>query len=106
MEKVKELKRRADDDAVRGAPEVRDPLRHRADLPELGLRVSLTRSRYPNRPDGIEMYAVTMSRLDLHDAPNGTEVELVLAGAFGAAAAAAVERPGGGKVRLFRVPVD
>jgi hypothetical protein len=104
--RVTELKSRADEDAVVGAPDVHDPNRHRADLEELGLRVSLTRARYPNRPDGVEMYALTLSRLDLRTAPTGGEVQLVLTTAFGDAAAAAIERPGGPLVRMFRVPVS
>jgi hypothetical protein len=103
-EKLQALKRHADEDAV-AAPVARDPDRHRADLTELGLRVSLTRSRYPNSPDGVEMYAVTLSRIALNRAPDAGDIELVLASAFGESAKQAVERPGGPMVKMFRVPV-
>ena len=76
-----------------------------SDLPELGLRVSVTRCRYPNRPDGIDQYAVTLSRPELDRPPGNQEVEMVLVPAFGAAAARAVERSGGSsRIRMFRVP--
>jgi hypothetical protein len=104
VEKLQALRRHADEDA-RVTPVVRDPDRHRADLPELGLRVSLTRSRYPNTAGGVEMYALTMSRIDLDRAPDASDVELVLASAFGDAAKQAVERRGGPMVKMFRVPI-
>jgi len=104
-EKLRALLRHADEDAV-AAPPTRDPDRHRADLHELGIRVSLTRSRYPNTSDGVEMYAVTMSRIDLGRAPDSAEVDMVLASTFGEASKSAVERRGGPMVRMFRVPLN
>ena len=104
-EKLQALKRHADEDAL-AAPVARGPDRHRADLTELGLRVSLTRSRYPNSPDGVEMYAVTLSRIDLSGMPASGEVEFVLTSLFGDVAKSAVERQGGPVVRMFRVPTS
>ena len=73
----------------------------------MGLRVSLTRARYPNLPGGQEQYAVTVSRLDLDRRPTDSEGLAVLELAFGAMLAdRAVERGGGPLVRLYRVPVD
>jgi len=67
--------------------------------------VSLTRSRYPNRPDGVDQYAVTMTRHDLATRPAEFEVRMVLATAFGDSAAEAVERSSpNARVRMFRVP--
>jgi hypothetical protein len=98
------LRERADED-FESPPGVKLPGRHQLDLPELGVRVALTRSRYPNRDDGVDQYALTMTRSRLDQAPADTEVSLVLRAAFGATAADAVERPGGGPlVRMFRVP--
>ncbi len=75
------------------------------DIAELGLRIAMTRSRYPNRDDGVDQYAVTMTRLRLDQAPADVEVRTVLDAAFGSAAHDAVERSGGGPlVRMFRVP--
>ena len=102
---LRELRRRADEDYV--TPGVRDPEpgRHQTDLAELGLRVSVTRSRYPNRADGVDQYAVTMSRTALDRAPDATDIRLVMHAAFGDDAALAVERSAAGsRVRLFRVP--
>ena len=99
------LRRRADEDFL--TPSIdREPGRHQADLAELGLRVSMTRSRYPNRPDGVDQYAVTVTRHDLNTRPEEYEVRMVLAVAFGdTAAAAAVERSSvNSRVRMFRVP--
>ena len=94
---------RADEDYL--APTEHTAGRHQVDLPELGLRVAITRSRYPNRPDGVEQYAVTMTRLRLDTPPADPEVRLVLESAFGAAAGEAIERSAGGPlVRMFRVP--
>jgi hypothetical protein len=103
-EQLRELRLRADEDFLE--PDgVREAGRHQLDLPELGLRVSVTRSRYPNRPDGIDQYAVTMSRPELDRPPGNQEVEMVLSSAFGAAAGMAVERSGGSsRIRMFRVP--
>ena len=101
---LESLRSRADEDFF--APAVdREPGRHQVDLAELGLRVSVTRSRYPNRPDGVDQYAVTVSRAQLEQRPEDYEVRSVLAMAFGDAAARAVERSApGGRVRMFRVP--
>ena len=98
-----ELRERADEDFL--DPSItRQPGRHQLDLPDLGLRVAITRSRYPNRPDGVDLYAVTMSRTALDHAPAEPEVREVLEAAFGEAAGAAAERAGGGPlVRMFRV---
>ena len=101
-----DLRRRADQDFLN--PETqREPGRHQLDLPELGVRVSITRSRYPNRPDGVDQYAVTLSRPDLARRPADDEVVMVLAAAFDNAASQAVERSAGSsKVRMFRVPAQ
>jgi hypothetical protein len=101
-----DLRRRADEDFLH--PEVtREAGRHQIDLPELGLRVSLTRSRYPNRPDGVDQYAVTLSRPDLDRRPGDQEAEMVLSTAFGDAAQQAVERSAGAaRIRMFRVPAS
>jgi hypothetical protein len=97
------LRRRADEDYISPGGTMRG--RHQLDLPELGLRIALTRARYPNRDDGIDQYAVTMTRSRLDAAPADAEVRLVLEAAFGAAAGQAVERTGAGPlVRMFRVP--
>ena len=99
-----DLRVRADEDFHNPA-EDRPAGRHQLDLAELGLRVSMTRARYPNRPDGIDQYAVTLSRPALDKPPAETEVRILLSTAFGDAAAEAVERPStGALVRMFRVP--
>jgi hypothetical protein len=100
------LRRRADEDFVSPADEpVRG--RHQVDIAELGMRVSLTRSRYPNGPTGVDQYAVTISRQDLDHPPAQPEVEAILEAAFGGEQArAAQERPSGSLVRMFRVPAD
>lgn len=83
----------------------REPGQHQSDLTELGLRVSVTRARYPNRPDGVDQYAVTLSRTALDRPPDASDVKLVLETAFGEASSRAVERSGArSRVRLFRVP--
>jgi hypothetical protein len=103
-EQLRGLRERADDD-FESPPGVKLPGRHQVDIAELGVRVALTRSRYPNRDDGVDQYAVTLTRSRLDQAPADSEVSLVLRAAFGAAAEAAVERSGGGPlVRMFRVP--
>jgi len=102
-EQLRELRERADEDFA--SPGIKVAGRHQVDVAELGLRVALTRSRYPNRDDGVDQYAVTLTRSHLDHAPADSEVSLVLQAAFGPAAADAVERSGGGPlVRMFRVP--
>lgn len=105
-DQLRDLRRRADQDFLH--PEaLREPGRHQLDLPELGLRVSITRSRYPNRPDGIDQYAVTLSRPNLDRRLGDDEVVTVLASAFGDASEQAVERSAGAsRVRMFRVPAQ
>ena len=101
-----DLRGRADQDFL-NPDALREPGRHQLDLPELGLRVSVTRSRYPNRSDGIDQYAATISRPDLTRPPSAEEVSMVLNSAFGDAASQAVERSAGGsRVRMFRVPAQ
>ena len=103
-EELRLLRERADEDFAIPAVD-RPPGRHQRDLPELGLRVSVTRSRYPNRPDGIDQYAVTISRATLERPPDNSECRLVLQAGFGTAADQAVERSGAAsRVRMFRVP--
>jgi hypothetical protein len=98
------LRARADED-FESPPGIKIPGRHQVDVTELGLRVAVTRSRYPNRDDGLDQYAVTVTRLRLDQAPADSEVSIVLDTAFGGAAREAVERTGGGPlVRMFRVP--
>lgn len=97
------LRRRADEDFI-SPPPVHEQGRHSADVPELGLRVSITRSRYPNRAGGRDLYAVTVSRIHVDGPPDEAAVRHALVAAFGEAAAAAEPRPAGGAVRLFRVP--
>ena len=102
--RLQELRQRADEDF--GDPSVtRSPGRHQLDIDELGLRVSLTRSLYPNRPGGVDQYAVTISRRQLDHIPAEPETRAVLEAAFGdEAAGRAVERPSGSLIRMFRVP--
>lgn len=97
-----ELRQRADEDFLHPTIE-KSSGRHQVDLVELALRVSITRARYPNRDDGEDSYAVTLSRIALDHAPDDPETHEVLQLTFGATAA--VERRGGGQlVRMFRVP--
>jgi hypothetical protein len=101
---LQSLRQRADED-FESPPGIKLPGRHQVDVAELGLRVAVTRSRYPNRDDGVDQYAVTVTRLRLDQAPADSEVSVVLDAAFGGAARDAVERVGGGPlVRMFRVP--
>ena len=101
---LRSLRERADED-FRAPTADRPPGRHQLDLVELGLRVSVTRSRYPNRPDGVDQYAVTLTRQTLDRVPDGNDVNLVLRSLFGEAAALALERPSAGlRVRIIRVP--
>jgi hypothetical protein len=103
---LRQLRERADEDFAQPSAD-RPPGRHQLDLAELGLRVSVTRSRYPNRPDGVDQYAVTLSRPALDRPPDDNEARIVLATAFGDAAADAVERSGPrSPVRMFRVPAS
>jgi hypothetical protein len=102
--RLAELRKRADADFLQPSQN-RPPGRHQIDISELGLRVAMTRARYPNRAGGVEMYAVTLSRLALDHAPAEPEVRAILEAAFGAGAAEALERSGGGPlVRMFRLP--
>jgi len=103
---LRKLRERADEDFFAPSAD-RPPGRHQVDLDELGLRVSVTRARYPNRPDGVDQYALTLTRQTLDRPPDGNDVDLVLRAAFGDAAALAVERPStGSRVRMFRVPAS
>jgi hypothetical protein len=100
-----ELRQRADED-FGNPPAEHEGGRHQVDLPDLELRVSLTRSRYPNTADGEDSYAVTISRLGMDDEPEEGQVRRVLHALFGDAAESAEERRAGGSlVRMFRVPV-
>ena len=101
--KLRMLRERADEDFFAPSAD-RPPGRHQVDLEELGLRVSVTRARYPNRPDGVDQYAVTISQLRLEHAPEEAQTWRILMAAFGEAAAQARERPGVPAVRMFRVP--
>ena len=100
-EQLQALRRRADEDFA-DPPATRTGNRHQIDIAELGLRVSVTRSLYPNRPGGRDEYAITISRASLDRAPDAGEVGAVLGSLFGVAPDAQ-ERPGGPLVRLFRV---
>jgi hypothetical protein len=101
---LKGLRDRADED-FSSPVGVKVSGRHQLDVAELGLRVAITRSRYPNTDDGVDQYAVTVTRLRLDEAAADAEVRMVLQTAFGDAAGRAVERTGGGPlVRMFRVP--
>jgi hypothetical protein len=103
---LRALRSRADEDYLASGVD-KEPGRHQVDLGDLGLRVSVTRSRYPNRPDGVDQYAVTVSRRRLDHRPEEDEVQTVLAMAFGGGAGKAVERSASGSlVRLFRVPAQ
>jgi hypothetical protein len=98
-----ELRRRADEDFL-APPQLHEQGRHSADIVELGLRISITRSRYPNRREGRDLYAVTMSRINVDGPPDESAVQHALQAAFGDGAKAAEARPGGGAVRMFRIP--
>jgi hypothetical protein len=104
LEQLRGLRARADEDFLRPAADA-EPGRHRVDVAELGLRVSVTRARYPNRADGRDQYAVTISRPALDHPPQEAEVRTVLVMAFEELAERAVERSAHGSlVRMFRVP--
>jgi hypothetical protein len=101
---LRSLRVRADEDFLYPDLE-RTAGRHQIDIDELGLRVALTRARYPNRPGGADLYVVTVSRMGLRQQPEPGASREVLAMLFGAvAAASATERPGGPLIRMFRVP--
>src|SRR5437867_10690044 len=106
LELLRGLRARADEDFLRPSAEPGTG-RHQVDVAELGVRVSVTRARYPNRPDGRDQYAVTISRPALDHPPEEAEVRSVLSMAFEELASAAVERSAGGSlVRMFRVPAS
>src|SRR5260370_40896863 len=101
-----ELRQRADEDFLH-PPVEHESGRHQVDLPDLELRVSLTRGRYPNRPDGTDTYVLTASRLQLDHPPEEAQTRRVLHGLFGEDAEHIEERQAGGPVaRIFRAPVD
>ena len=101
--RLRELRQRADEDFA--TPSVtRETGRHTLELGEMGMRVSITRARYPNRPDGVDQYAVTISQLRLDHPPEEAPIWRILTAAFGEAATQARERPSGPAVRMFRVP--
>jgi hypothetical protein len=101
-----ELRQRADED-FHNPPAEHESGRHQVDLPDLDLRVSLTRSRYPNRPDGEDSYAVTVSRPEMDHAPEEAQTRRVLHALFGEGAERVEERRAGGPlVRMFRAPVS
>jgi len=101
-----ELRQRADEDFL-NPPVEHETGRHQVDLPDLDLRVSLTRSRYPNSPDGVDSYAVTISRPAIDHPPEEAQTRRVLHGLFGESAEHVEERRAGGPVvRMFRVPLE
>jgi len=98
------LRARADTDFA-SPPVDFEPGRHTAEVAELGLRVTLTRSLYPNRPDGADQYAVTISTLAVDRPPADLVVQRALEACFGPGAVGRAEpRPGGPRVRMFRIP--
>ncbi len=100
-----ELRQRADDDFL-APPEEHESGRHQVDLPELELRVSLTRSRYPDTPDGEDCYAVTISRIAMDHQPEEAQSRRVLHALFGESSGGVEERRAGGPVvRMYRVPL-
>jgi hypothetical protein len=100
-----ELRQRADEDFL-DPPLEHESGRHQVDLPDLDLRVSVTRSRYPNTPDGEDSYAVTISGLPPDHEPEEGQARRVLHALFGDAAEQVEERRAGGPVvRMYRVPV-
>jgi hypothetical protein len=101
--RLRELRQRADEDYLT-PPVAHETGRHTLELEEMGMRVSITRARYPNRADGVDQYAVTISQLRLQHPPEEAQTWRVLMAAFGEAAAHAKERAGGPAVRMFRVP--
>jgi len=106
LDQLQALRHRADEDYLHPAAE-RPPGRHQLDLAELGLRVAVTRARYPNRTDGVDQYAVTISRVQLDRPAAEDDVRTVLTLAFGASASQARERTTAvSLVRMFRVPAE
>ncbi|MBV8305031.1 MAG: hypothetical protein JOZ04_12530 [Acidimicrobiia bacterium] len=101
--RLRELRQRADEDFVARSA-VHETGRHTVELGEMGMRVSITRARYPNRADGVDQYAITISELRLEHPPEEAQTWRILTAAFGEAAAHARERRGGPAVRMFRVP--
>lgn len=100
-----ELRQRADEDFL-DPPAEHESGRHQVDLPEMELRVSLTRSRYPNTPDGEDCYAVTISRIAMDHEPEEAQARRVLYALFGDSSLNVEERRAGGPVvRMYRVPV-
>ena len=101
---LRELRQRADEDFLEPRAE-HEGGRHQVDLDDLELRVSCTRSRYPNTPDGTDSYAVTICRPRMDHAPEEAQTRRVLHALFGDAAEQIEERQAGGPlVRMFRVP--
>ncbi|MFN2450825.1 MAG: hypothetical protein ABR541_00560 [Candidatus Dormibacteria bacterium] len=102
---LRDLRDRADQDFLTPAdPNAsREAGRHQVDLIELGLRVACTRARYPNRPDGTDLYVVTVSRLALNAQPQVAEAQTVLSLLFGRSAGRVEERPSGPLIRSYRV---
>lgn len=100
-----ELRQRADEDFMSPQAE-HESGRHQVDLPEMELRVSLTRSRYPNTPDGEDCYAVTISRIAMDHEPEEAQARRVLYALFGESSGGVEERRAGGPVvRMYRVPL-
>jgi hypothetical protein len=100
-----ELRQRADEDFT-DPPAEHESGRHQVDLPDMELRVSLTRSRYPSRPDGEDSYALTISRPAMDHPPEEAQARRVLHALFGDSAERVEERRAGGSVvRMYRVPV-
>ncbi|MGC8461402.1 MAG: hypothetical protein ACP5OR_06130 [Candidatus Dormibacteria bacterium] len=103
QETLVSLRRRADEDFL-GDLGFHGTGRHTAELGLLGVKVTLTRARYPNRPNGMDMYAITISRIALDHRPGDPETFEVLGGLFGDEVERAEERNGGPLVRMFRLP--
>ena len=105
-EQLAALRARADADFA-SPPAEHEHGRHTAELPALGLRVTLTRSLYPNRPGGADLYALTVSTIRVDAEPADPDVTRVLFACFGAETAETAQpRPGGPRVRMFRIPAS
>ncbi len=103
---LRELRQRADEDFL-NPPMEHESGRHQVDLAEMQLRVSLTRGRYPNRPDGQDTNVLTVSRPQLDHEPEEAQTRRVLHALFGDGAEKVEERQAGGPVvRMFRVPAE